>query len=53
MKQLVQEADKVLGGCGFPNKYGRLYADLDDPFEYKVDCNKSGHMHFVKCEKNK
>lgn len=33
-----READKVLGGCGFPNKYGRLYADLDDPFEYKVDC---------------
>lgn len=34
----LRNADAKLGGYGFPNKYGKLYADLQNPAEYKVDC---------------
>ena len=34
----LRNADAKLGGFGFPNKYGKLYADLQNPAEYKVDC---------------
>ena len=34
----LRAADARLGAYGFPNKYGRVYADLDDPSEYKIDC---------------
>ncbi len=34
----LRAADAKLGAYGFPNKYGRKYADLDNPAEYKIDC---------------
>lgn len=34
----LRAADARLGAYGFPYKYGRVYADLDDPSEYKIDC---------------
>lgn len=34
----LRAADARLGAYGFPYKYGRLYADLDNPAEYKIDC---------------
>ena len=34
----LRAADARLGTYGFPYKYGRVYADLDDPSEYKIDC---------------
>lgn len=34
----LRNADAKLGGFGFQNKYGKIYADLQNPAEYKVDC---------------
>lgn len=34
----LRAADARLGAYGFPYKYGRVYADLDDLSEYKIDC---------------
>ncbi len=34
----LRAADTKLGAAGFPNAYGRRYADLDKPADYKIDC---------------
>ena len=34
----LRAADARLGAYGFPYKYGRKYADLENPSQYKVDC---------------
>lgn len=34
----LRAADARLSAYGFPYKYGRIYADLDNPSEYKIDC---------------
>ena len=34
----LRAADAKLGAYGFPYKYGRRYADLDNPAGYKIDC---------------
>ena len=34
----LRAADARLGAYGFPYKYGRIYGDLDNPSEYKIDC---------------
>lgn len=34
----LRAADAKLGAAGFPFKYGRVYGDIDNPSEYKIDC---------------
>ena len=34
----LRAADAKLGAYGFPYKYGRVYGNLENPSEYKIDC---------------